>query len=101
MRGLSVMSGLRSGPLLAPVLEAALAQGTGRAVAAAVAPIVPGPALVAIAGVGVLDQDLDQRLAAQLACQRPSLGLVDPHQRRLQREAPVHAEVERDLQRLD
>ena len=33
--------------------------------------------------------------------QREGRRLVDPHQRRMDDEAPVHAEIERDLHRLD
>jgi hypothetical protein len=49
----------------------------------------------------VLEDDLDQFSTAQLLGQRPGLCLVEPHQRRVQHEASVHAEIERDLQRLD
>jgi hypothetical protein len=49
----------------------------------------------------VFQDDLDQRFAGQLLGKRPGRGLVEPHQRRVQHEALVHAEAERDLQRLD
>ena len=49
----------------------------------------------------VLDDEIDQRPPAQRLCETPGLGLVEPHQRGVQHEAVLHAEVERDLQRLD
>jgi hypothetical protein len=38
---------------------------------------------------------------AQLTRQHPCLCLIDPHQRRVHHEPPLHAEIERDLQSLD
>jgi hypothetical protein len=64
-------------------------------------PVLARPARAFVAGVGVLEDDLDQRLATQFLGERPGFGLVEPHQRRVQHEAPVHAEVQGDLQRLD
>src|SRR5262245_9427720 len=83
-----------------PSLEATLAQRAGRAFATAMAPGLPWPALAHVAGVRLLEHDLDQLLAAQLGRELPGLRLVEPHQRRVQHEAAVHAEIERDLQRL-
>src|SRR5216683_1595394 len=71
-----------------------------RTLAAARPPLV-ALALAEIAGVSLLDDDIDERLAAELLGQGEGRGLVDPHERRLQHEAPVHAQAERDLQRLD
>ena len=58
-------------------------------------------AVAEIARVGVLDDELDQRLAAELLGHRPGLGLVEPHQRRVDHHGGVHAEAERDLERLE
>src|SRR5258708_30890248 len=49
----------------------------------------------------LFDDQLDERLAAQVARQLPGRRLVDPHERRLDRETAVHAERERNLRRLD
>src|SRR5205809_2554795 len=69
--------------------------------AAAVAPLVAVLAVAEIARVRVLDDEVDQRLAAELLGHRPGLCLVEPHQRRVDHHRGVHAEAERDLQRLE
>jgi hypothetical protein len=61
----------------------------------------PVRAISEVAGVRPLDDDLDQRRPAQLLGEAPGTRLVDPHQRRVQDEAPFHAEVQRHLQRLN
>ena len=48
----------------------------------------------------MLQHDPHQLLAADVVGQREGLRLVDPHQRRIHHEALLHAEIERDLQRL-
>ncbi len=58
-------------------------------------------AFAQIAGVRVADDGLDQRRAADVLRHFPGRGLVDPHQRRFQHEAGVHADIERNLHRLD
>ena len=77
------------------------AQRAGRAFAAAITPIMPRAAFAEIAGVGVLADQVDQPCPAEFVRQLPGRGLVQPHQRRVQFELPGHAEIERDLQRLD
>src|SRR6266508_1394673 len=76
-------------------------QPTGRTGAAAIAPIVPVRAVAEIAGVGVLDQQVDEWVAADLMREREGRRLVDPHQRRMDDEAAIHAEIERKLHGLD
>ena len=49
----------------------------------------------------VLDHQLDQRLAAEPLGHCPGGGLVEPHERRLDRHRLVEAEADRDLQRLE
>ena len=39
--------------------------------------------------------------AAEILREGPGLSLVEPHQRRLQHEAALHADIERDLHGLD
>src|SRR3569623_1552372 len=73
---------------------------TGRAGAAAIAPVVQMVAVAVIAGMRVMADDVDERIAAELVGQGPSVGLVDPHQRRVDDEAALHAEIERELYRL-
>ncbi|ABA49515.1 hypothetical protein BURPS1710b_0356 [Burkholderia pseudomallei 1710b] len=79
---------------------AALAQLACRAFATAEAPVMQLRALADIARVRLDADQLDERRAAQLLGEPPRIGLVEPHQRRFQHEARVHAEIERDLQRL-
>src|SRR5437879_3963225 len=79
---------------------AVFSQLARRTLAAARPPLV-ALALAKVAGVSLLDDDIDERLAAELLGQGEGRRLVDPHERRLQHEAPVHAQPERDLQRLD
>ncbi len=61
----------------------------------------PRAALAEIAGVGVLTDQVDQPCPAEFMRQPPCAGLIQPHQRRVQFERLVHAEIERDLQRPD
>ena len=72
-------------------------QPAGGTVAAAIAPVVPLRAVAEIAGVRLLDQQVDERLSAKLVRERERRRLVDPHQRRMDDEPPIHAEVERNL----
>ena len=58
-------------------------------------------AVAEIAGVGLGEKKIDHGLAADLMRQRKSARLVDPHQRRMDDEAPIHAERQRQLHRLD
>ena len=60
----------------------------------------PLRAVAQVAGVRMLDDQLDESGAAERFRQLPRRRLVEPHQRRLDDEALVHAQVERDLQRL-
>src|SRR6185369_953339 len=84
-----------------PGVVALAAQIARRAHAAAPAPLVAVLAVAEVARVAVLDDELDQRLAAELLGERPGLGLVEPHQRRVDRDRAVEAEAERDLERLE
>ena len=70
-------------------------------VAAAVAPVVAVAAVAQVTAMAVLDHEIKEGLAAQIFGQREGAGLVDPHQRRMQCEALVEAERERDLHGLD
>src|SRR5262245_11745331 len=76
-------------------------QLAGRAGPAAIAPVVASRTVAQIAGVGLLDQEIDEILAGNLLPERERCRLVDEHQRRMDHEAPLHAEVERQLHRLD
>src|SRR6202034_744059 len=76
---------------------ASRAQPAGGAVAATVSPIVPMRAVAEIAGVGFGEKKFDKRLAADLVGERERGCLVDPHQRRMNDEAPIHPEPEREL----
>src|SRR3954454_12037939 len=73
------------------------AEIAGWAVAAAIAPGMTMVAIALITGMGLVADYLKEALAADFACQAPSCGLVDPHQRRVDNETCVHAEVEREL----
>ena len=50
---------------------------------------------------GLLDQQIDQRIPAEFLREREGFRLVDPHQRRVQDEPALHAEIERELHGLD
>ena len=50
---------------------------------------------------GLLDNEFEQRLAADLPGHGEGRRLIDPHQRRMDDEAPIHAETERNLHGLD
>src|SRR5690349_8061200 len=91
-------SGIRRG---APHLEPPLSERACRAAAAAMTPSVAGTALAEITGMRLFDDQLHQGIPAEVARELPRRGLVDPHERSLDREAPVHAEREGDLRRLD
>src|SRR6266853_1572213 len=96
--GLSSAAPRRARSAIARV--AVLTELTRRAFAATRPPLVP--LLVAeVAGVRVLDDDVDEGVAAELLGQCEGRRLVDPHEWRLQHEAPVHSQAERHLQRLD
>ncbi|MNE92592.1 hypothetical protein D3C80_1903360 [compost metagenome] len=60
-----------------------------------------GFSVAVIAGQGLGADEFDDLTAAEVIRQRPSLALVDPHQRRLKNETSLHAQVECDLQGLD
>src|SRR5438477_556530 len=77
------------------------AQLAGRAFAAAGAPVVHRLAPAEIAGVALGADQLDEILAAEPLGQRPGLGLAELHQRRLDREAALHAELERGFHGID
>src|SRR5215475_11504917 len=79
--------------VLARIAEPALApQRAGRAAAAAVTPVVPVRAVAHVAGMRVLQHDMHELGATDLVDKRKSLRLVDPHQRRVDHEALLHAE---------
>jgi len=50
--------------------------------------------------VGLAADDLDEGHAPELLSQRPGRGLVAPHERRVDHQTALHAEVERRLERL-
>ncbi len=58
-------------------------------------------AVAEIAGVGLVEKHVDQLLAAYFLGKLERRSLVDPHQRRMDREAAIHTEIERKLHRLD
>src|SRR5438094_10289738 len=66
-----------------PRLVSPFAQRAGRTAPAAMAPRVPRAALPQIASVRLFDDQLDQRLPAQVARQLPGRRLIDPHERGL------------------
>src|SRR5438309_1979915 len=70
------------------------AQLARRAFSAAVAPVVANRAVAQIAAVGFLDQKSHEPLPAELMRKVECCRLVDPHQRRMDHEAPLHAEIE-------
>src|SRR5215475_12590431 len=84
-----------------PFGKAIRSQPAGRTGPAAIAPVVPARTVAEIAGVGVLDQHIDELIAADRMGEREGRRLVDPHQRRMDHEAPLHAEIERQLHGLD
>lgn len=57
-------------------------------------------AVAQVAGMGVLDDEIDERLSAKIVGKLPSLGLVDPHQGRVDDKAALGAKVQCHLQRL-
>src|SRR5208283_4780036 len=63
-------------------------------------PIMKALAVAAVAGMRLQADDVDQRRAGEPFGHPPGFRLVDPHERRLDHEADVHAEVQRDLHRL-
>ena len=82
-----------------PLLEALGAELASRAGAAAIAPGVALAPLAAIAGVGVLDDEIGERIAAELVRKLPGLCLGEPHQRRVDDEGDFGAEPDRLLKR--
>ena len=54
-----------------------------------------------VAGVGLFDDELHQRITAEVLRELPGRRLVDPHERRLDGETPRHSERQRHLRRLD
>jgi hypothetical protein len=54
-----------------------------------------------VASVRVVYDDIDERIAAKIMRKLPGLRFIDPHQRRLEREALPHTERDGDLQRFD
>src|SRR5579883_1806517 len=77
------------------------AQRAGIAIAAAMAPIVQRAVHAAITAVGLGANEIDQRRSAKIFGEAPGCRLVDPHQRRLERQPRVHTEIDCRLQRLD
>src|SRR3954462_15493578 len=84
-------------PRSLPLGEAACAELAGRAGAAAIAPVMADAALAFLASGGLLDDELDEILAAKRVRQRPGLGLGPPHQRRVEGEGDFRAESDRLL----
>ena len=72
-----------------------------RTLSAAVAPVVANRAVAEIAAVGFLDQKSHEPLTAEFVRKVECCRLVDPHQRRMDHEAPLHAEIERKLHGFD
>jgi hypothetical protein len=85
------------GMCIFPSQPAFFPQLASRAAAAAVAPIMAMRAIPKVAGVGVFFDEVHQCLAAELLRQLPRLRFVDPHERRFNRKAFVHAERQRQL----
>ena len=54
-----------------------------------------------VAGQGFASDEFDKRRASEVIGERPGLGLVDPHQRRLEHQSALHTEIQGDLQGLD
>src|SRR5262249_61907358 len=86
---------------LYPLRKAVRSQPTGRAVAAAIPPSMPVLAVAEMARVGLLDQQIDEGIAANCVCQREGSRLVGPHQRRMDDDGTGHSEPERELHGLD
>ena len=72
-----------------------------RTLSAAVAPVVANRAVTQIAAVGFLDQKSHEPLTAEFVRKVECCRLVDPHQRRMDHEAPLHPEIERKLHGFD
>src|SRR5215813_10857492 len=83
--------------IVPPSLRSQLA---GRALAAAMAPVMPRAALAEIASVGVVADQVEQPCPSEVVRELPGRGLVEPHQWRVQLEIPGHAEIERGIHRL-
>src|SRR5258708_30854633 len=58
-------------------------------------------AIAQVAGVGLLQNQLDQGISAQTLSQTESLRLVDPHQWRIEDEPSVHRTVQGQLNGFD
>src|ERR1700733_9175035 len=82
-------------------LESLRPQSARGARAAPTAPFMGGHCVASIAGQGTVPDQVHQNPPAQLLGERPSLGLVYPHEWRIENESPFHAEVESNLKRLD
>ncbi|KAF5291920.1 hypothetical protein FQR65_LT20373 [Abscondita terminalis] len=92
----SALSGsCRAGPAMGPAAgERRSQRGAG---GAAVAPVVQGFACALVAGVSVAADEVDQGVATEVVGHLPGLGLVDPHQRRVDAQAPLQAQVQGQL----
>src|SRR5206468_5602162 len=79
---------------------AILAKLAGVAGAAPEPPVVATSAVAGITGMGLEANQVDQRVSPEIARETPGRRLVDPHERRLEHEARLHAEIDRHLERL-
>src|ERR1700761_4036665 len=77
-----------------------LAQAACGALTATEAPVVQFRALADVTRMRLDANQFNECVAAKRMREAPRIGLVEPHQRRLEGEAAIHAEVQRDLQRL-
>src|SRR6187551_2084899 len=82
-----------------PLGESASTELAGRALAAAIAPVLTNTSLTLVAGVSFFKNHLDQVIASEFLRERPSLGLGSPHQWRLDREGNFRAEPDGLLER--
>ena len=82
-------------------LPARRAQLASRALAAAIAPVEAPASIAEVAAVALLDDQRDERFAAEFLREAPGGGLVDVHQRRENLDRPVEAERERARGRFD
>src|SRR5260370_12676746 len=80
-----------------PSRKAVGAKFAGRTFPAAETPDVARGALAEITAVGLLDQQIDQRIPTEFLGEREGSRLVDPHQRRAPDEPALPAELEREL----
>src|ERR1051325_7041888 len=82
-----------------PIGKALGAELASRARPAAIAPIVAEPPFAAIAGMVLLDDEVDESSAAERVRVRPGLRLGSPHQRGLDGEGRLGAEPDRLAER--